>query len=139
MEALQSMGSIARGFNASTALLQGPSSPDSSLRLPAVTVYGVTIAFCWTVNWQLERLEGMDYPRPVCNAAMREYAEFLRTIAALVSKARLSNGARVLDASDVRVWLMELADKADQAETLEQFLSQTGAKGQHSRLPKARQ
>jgi hypothetical protein len=81
----------------------------------------------------------MDYPRPVGNAAMREYAEFLRTIAALVSKARLSNGARVLDASDVREWLIELADNADQAETLEQFLSQTGAKGRRSRLPKARQ
>jgi hypothetical protein len=52
------MGSIARGFNASTALLQGPSSPDSSLRLPALTVYGVTIAFCWTVNWQLEGQRG---------------------------------------------------------------------------------
>jgi saccharopine dehydrogenase-like NADP-dependent oxidoreductase len=55
---------------------------------------------------------------------MRDYAQFLRTIAARVSEARLSTGARVLDTSDFREWLIELAEKAEQAETLEQFLSQ---------------
>jgi hypothetical protein len=56
---------------------------------------------------------------------MKDYAQFLRAIAALVGKARLSTGARVLDASDFRGWLIELAEKAEQAETLEHFLSRT--------------
>jgi hypothetical protein len=55
---------------------------------------------------------------------MKDYAQFLRTIAAQVLEARLSKGARVLDASDLREWLIELAEKAEQAENLEQFLSQ---------------
>jgi len=55
---------------------------------------------------------------------MKEYAQFLQAIAAQVLEARLSNGARVLDASDLREWLIELAEKAEQAENLEQFLSQ---------------
>jgi hypothetical protein len=55
---------------------------------------------------------------------MRDYAEFLRAIAAQVLEARLSKGGRVLDASDFREWLIELAEKAEQVETLEQFLSQ---------------
>ena len=56
---------------------------------------------------------------------MKDYTQFLRTIAAQVPEAQLSNGARVRDASDFRQWLLELAEKAEQAETLEQFLSQT--------------
>ena len=56
---------------------------------------------------------------------MKDYAQLLRAIAALVGKARLSTGARVLDASDFRGWLIELAEKAEHAETLDQFLSQT--------------
>lgn len=55
---------------------------------------------------------------------MRAYAELLRAIAAQVLEARLSKGGGVLDASDFRKWLIELAEKAEQAETLEQFLSQ---------------
>jgi hypothetical protein len=55
----------------------------------------------------------------------KDYAQLLRAIAALVGKARLSTGARVLDASDFRGWLIELAENAEQAETLEQFLCQT--------------
>jgi hypothetical protein len=62
--------------------------------------------------------------RQVCETAMRDYAQFLRVIAAQVLEARLSKGARVLDASDLREWLIELAEKAEQAENLEQFLSQ---------------
>jgi hypothetical protein len=58
---------------------------------------------------------------------MKDYAQLLRAIAAEVGKARLSTGARLLDASDFREWLIELAEKAEQAETLEQFLSQTWA------------
>ena len=42
---------------------------------------------------------------------------------AQVLEARLSKGGRVLDASDFREWLIELAEKAEQAETVEQFLS----------------
>jgi len=57
--------------------------------------------------------------------AMRDYAQFLRAIAAQVLEARLSKGARVLDA-DVPKWLIELAEKAEQAENLEQFLSRGG-------------
>ena len=56
---------------------------------------------------------------------MKDYAQLLRAIAAQVSEARLSTGARVLDVSDFRKWLTELAEKAEQAETLEQFLSPT--------------
>ena len=55
---------------------------------------------------------------------MKDCAQLLRAIGAQVRKARLSTGARVLDASDFREWLIELAEKAEQAETLEQFLSQ---------------
>jgi hypothetical protein len=56
---------------------------------------------------------------------MKACAQLLRTIAARVSEARLSTGARVLDVSDFREWLIELAEKAEQSETLEQFLSPT--------------
>ena len=55
---------------------------------------------------------------------MRDYAQFLRAIAAQVLEARLSRGARVLDTSDVREWLIELAEKAEQTENLQQLLSQ---------------
>jgi hypothetical protein len=56
---------------------------------------------------------------------MKDYAQLLRTIAGLVMKARLSSGARLLDASDFRQWLMEMAERAEQAENLQQFLSRT--------------
>jgi hypothetical protein len=56
---------------------------------------------------------------------MKDYAQLLRAVAAMVGKARLSTGARVLDTIDFREWLIELAKKAEEAETLEQFLSQT--------------
>src|SRR6266436_5186388 len=46
---------------------------------------------------------------------MKDYAKFLRAIAALALEARLSNGARALDASDFRQWLVELAEKAEHA------------------------
>jgi hypothetical protein len=55
---------------------------------------------------------------------MKDYAQLLRAIAAQALEARLSTGARVLDVSDFREWLIELAEKAEQAETLEQFLSE---------------
>ena len=44
---------------------------------------------------------------------MKDHAQLLRAIAAQASKARLSTGARVLDAGDVRDWLIELAEKAE--------------------------
>lgn len=56
--------------------------------------------------------------------SVMDYARLLRAVAALAMEARLSNGARVLDASDFRVWLIELAEKAERAENVEQFLSQ---------------
>jgi hypothetical protein len=37
----------------------------------------------------------------------------------------------VLDVSDFRKWLIELAEKAEQAETLEQFLSYCLKPGRH--------
>jgi hypothetical protein len=58
---------------------------------------------------------------------MKDHAQLLRAIAALVGKARLSTGAHVLDAIDFREWLIDLAEMAEQAETPEQFLSQTWA------------
>lgn len=54
---------------------------------------------------------------------MKEYAQFLRRIAALTLQARLASGARLLDVSDFRQWLVEMAEKAEQAEDLEQLLS----------------
>ena len=62
---------------------------------------------------------------PECNRrAMREYALFLHLLADRVLRARLSTGARVLDASDFRQWLVELAEKAEEAEKLPEFFSQ---------------
>jgi hypothetical protein len=54
---------------------------------------------------------------------MKNCAQLLRAIAAQASEARLSTGANVRDVSDFREWLIELAEKAEQAETLEKFLS----------------
>ena len=56
---------------------------------------------------------------------MNDHARLLRAIAAQVTEARVSSGARVLDVCDFRQWLIELAEKAEHAETLEQFLSRT--------------
>ena len=53
-----------------------------------------------------------------------EYALLLRALAARTLTARLSTGARVLDATDCKKWLVELADQAERAEGLEQFLFQ---------------
>ena len=55
---------------------------------------------------------------------VKDHARLLRAVAAQVKEARLSNGARVLDAGDFRVWLIELAEKAERSENVEQFLSQ---------------
>jgi hypothetical protein len=55
--------------------------------------------------------------------AMKDFAQLLRAIAEQVLQARLSTGARVLDPTDFREWLIGLAEKAEQADTLEQFLS----------------
>ena len=56
--------------------------------------------------------------------SVKDHARLLRAVAAQVKEARLSNGARVLDAGDFRVWLIELAEKAERSENVEQFLSQ---------------
>lgn len=58
-----------------------------------------------------------------CETAMKDCAQLLRVIAEQVLQARLSTGARVLDTTDFREWLIGLAEKAEQADTLEQFLS----------------
>ena len=49
---------------------------------------------------------------------MKDHAQLLRAIAAQALEARLSTGARVLDASDFREWLIELAEKAEQGKHL---------------------
>jgi len=67
---------------------------------------------------------GHNLGRASASASMVDYAQFLRAIAARVMEARLANGARVLDASDLRAWLVELAEKAEREESVEQFLSQ---------------
>ena len=59
----------------------------------------------------------------LCEAGMRDYALILRAVAGRVPTAVLSTGARVLDPSDFKAWLMELAEKAEEAETPEQFFS----------------
>jgi hypothetical protein len=46
----------------------------------------------------------------------QDYALFLRAVAVRILTARLSTGARVLDASDCRKWLMELADRIEDGE-----------------------
>jgi hypothetical protein len=55
--------------------------------------------------------------------AMQDYVRLFGAIAGKVLQGRLSTGARVLDPTDFREWLIELAAKAEQAETLEEFLS----------------
>jgi hypothetical protein len=55
---------------------------------------------------------------------MKDYAQFLRALAAQVLEARLLNGASLRDATDFREWLVELAGKAELAESIDQFLSQ---------------
>jgi hypothetical protein len=60
-----------------------------------------------------------------CEVAVKDCPDLLRAVAAQIMDARLSTGARVLDASDFREWLIELAEKAEQTKTLEEFLSQT--------------
>ena len=54
---------------------------------------------------------------------MREYALFLHLLANRVLNARLSTGARMLDASDFKAWLLELSDRAEAADTLEEFFA----------------
>ena len=53
---------------------------------------------------------------------MENCAPLLRAIAAHVLQARLSTGARLLDTTDFREWLIGLAEKAERADTLEQLL-----------------
>jgi hypothetical protein len=54
---------------------------------------------------------------------MREYALFLHLLANRALNARLSTGSRVTDASDFKAWLLELSERAEAAETLEEFFS----------------
>jgi hypothetical protein len=69
-------------------------------------------------------LDGLETrKRRLCSAEMRDYASILRAVAERAPTAVLSTGARVLDTSDFRAWLIELADMAEKAETLEQFFS----------------
>lgn len=55
---------------------------------------------------------------------MKDYAEFLRALAERVFTSRLSTGGRLTDAGDFRQWLLESAEKAEQAQTIEQFFAQ---------------
>jgi hypothetical protein len=55
------------------------------------------------------------------NHAVREYELFLRLLAERALTARLSTGARVLDAGDFKAWLLECADIAAACETVQQF------------------
>jgi hypothetical protein len=52
---------------------------------------------------------------------MKDHVRLLRAIAAKVLQARLSSGARVLDATDFREWLIELAEKASWPKLLKSF------------------
>jgi hypothetical protein len=52
---------------------------------------------------------------------VREYELFLRLLADRVITARFSTGARVLDASDFKAWLIECADIAAACHSVEQF------------------
>ena len=53
---------------------------------------------------------------------MRAFQLFLRVLAGHVLTARLQNGARVLDASDAKYWLLELADRMDKMNSMLEFL-----------------
>jgi LPS O-antigen subunit length determinant protein (WzzB/FepE family) len=57
------------------------------------------------------------------NPSVHEFGLFLRLLAEKVYTARLATGARVLDAGDFKQWLQELADRANRAQTLEEFFS----------------
>jgi hypothetical protein len=49
----------------------------------------------------------------------KSLAFFLRILADRVLYARLSSGIRVLDATDFKAWLLELAERAEAARTEE--------------------
>jgi hypothetical protein len=57
---------------------------------------------------------------------VREYSLFLRILADRVYGARLSSGIRLLDATDFKAWLLELADQAETARSMEDFFSGLG-------------
>ncbi|MFZ1007922.1 MAG: hypothetical protein WAN65_13865 [Candidatus Sulfotelmatobacter sp.] len=56
---------------------------------------------------------------------MRDYAIFLKLLAERVYTAQLGNGARVLDPSDFRAWLVELSDIADRSSSVDEFFKRT--------------
>jgi len=55
---------------------------------------------------------------------MHEYALLFRILAERVFTTRLSTGQRILDACDFRDWLLELAEKEENATTVDEFFSQ---------------
>jgi hypothetical protein len=61
-------------------------------------------------------IASLRYNRPV-----REYELILRLLADRVLTSRLASGARILDASDFKAWLLECADIAAACDTVEQF------------------
>jgi hypothetical protein len=54
---------------------------------------------------------------------VREYALFVRLIAEQVYTATLSTG-QIRDASDFHAWLIEVSEKAEQANSLHEFFEQ---------------
>jgi hypothetical protein len=56
---------------------------------------------------------------------MRDYAIFLKLLAERVYSAQLANGARVLDPSDFRAWLVELSDIADHSSSVDELFNLT--------------
>ena len=54
--------------------------------------------------------------------SLYQFSLFLRILAEQVPTARLSTGIRLTDASDFRAWLLELAEKAKQTDSLDELL-----------------
>jgi hypothetical protein len=101
------------------------SSPKSSALIFTVTD---VVRFPMHLSWPLRPFAGKESSR--CKASvvlhlgtMREYALFLRLLASRLLNAHVSTGARIIDASDFKVWLMELSQKAETAATLEDFFN----------------
>lgn len=58
---------------------------------------------------------------PECQIPDEGMVFLLRLLANRVLSERLSSGIRILDATDFKAWLIELADRAEATGTLEGF------------------
>jgi hypothetical protein len=53
--------------------------------------------------------------------AVRDVALLLRILAERVHTAQLASGVRILDVQDFRTWFLELSEKAEQVNTIDEL------------------